>query len=131
MGREKEIVVDDHCHIGRPEHYNTDDWVYPLLKAKFTRGIQVPVGGKITPEILASLPNPLVLSGEDVVKRMDESGVDKTVVVALTMKRWKTKVPNEHHTHQESLNISCVNTQELTYFHLNFPFLQPFLFTSI
>jgi len=85
-------IIDDHCHIGSPDHYHTDAWVDSFIKAGFERGIQVAVSEEATGE---SLPNPLALSGKDVVKRMDEAGVNKTIVVAFDSPRWKTKVPNE------------------------------------
>ena len=93
------MIIDAHCHIGEIRHYNIDGWVAPYDQAGFGRGIQEPPYMARTPESdfrARRYPNPLAVDVDRLIKRMDEAGVDKTVVVPVDIKRWKTKVPNEY-----------------------------------
>lgn len=93
------MIIDAHCHIGEIRHYNIDGWVSPLDHAGFMTGVQDPPFMARTPESdfkARRYPNPLAVDVDRLVKRMDEAGVDKTVVVPIDIKRWKTKVPNEY-----------------------------------
>lgn len=93
------MIIDVHFHIGEIAHYNIDGWIAPLDHAGFMGGIQESYSMLKTPESefkSRRYPNPLAVDVDRLIERMDQSGVDKTVVVALDVKRWKTKVPNEY-----------------------------------
>lgn len=100
------MIVDVHNHIFEKEHHGAImSWSRSLLQAGFWRGVgdgvtkfspikNIDKNIKDVEKILGKYDD--VLSADDLIKNMDEAGIDYTAIISLNLQRhWNVHIPND------------------------------------